>query len=192
MVPNHNRNDVVNHENPQMPMEVTSTVASSMQLGLDEPPSLPKKKEIIPTAKNSSNKSKTNPKSYMKMPSWRLPSSSEPDFYIGVLIDDTNVKDRHLSAMSKPASRCFLASVVVLNTNSSNDSEEDVRDSVKEWLKRNKVDEDVDDVVIGYGKEGYEEMLTHSDIDAVYIVLSPRYVARNGYNGTACVSIALS
>jgi len=138
----------------------TTASPPPMPLGLDEPP---------PACK------KTNKKLYAKMPSWReISSSSEPDFNVAILLDDVHVKDRHVSAMSKPASRSYLTSIVVLNP-CSND-EKEVRESVREWLKMNQTDVDVDDIVIGKGKEGYEEMLKEqSDIDAVYVVLSPSY-----------------
>lgn len=101
---------------------------------------------------------------------------SEPDFNIGILIDDISIVDRHVSAMSKPASRCFLTSVVVLNPPEGCDGGDptQVRNAVREWLELNKLDVDVEDLIIGQGIDGYQEMLKHTDIDAVYIVLSPR------------------
>jgi outer membrane PBP1 activator LpoA protein len=79
-----------------------------------------------------------------------------------------------LSAMSKPASRCFLTNVVVLNPPTDCDDEKQVHQSVQNWLKINKIDVDGEDLVLGEGIDGYQEMLKQTDIDAVYIVLSPR------------------
>jgi hypothetical protein len=168
MAPNANQSDVVynnNSENPQTPAEMTQIVV------LDEPPP----NSPIGTDKDVAAKIMgKNPKSFMKLPSWReiKTPTGEPDFNVAILIDDIHVLDRHASAMSKPASRCFLTHVVVLN--SSTNEEKQVQESVKEWLRKNKIDLDVQDLDIGQGMEGYSEMLKEKDVDAVYIVLSPR------------------
>ena len=164
MTPNLERNDRI-----QNPATTTTTDAKMTQIVLDEPPpNSPSGKDVSPTKRVSNS---SNPKSFLKMPSWReiKATTGEPDFNVAILIDDINVLDRHASAMSKPASRCFLTHVVVLNSNS-----DQVQESVQEWLFRNKIDVDVADLDIGQGLEGYAKMLKQGDVDAVYIVLSPR------------------
>jgi dihydrofolate reductase len=177
MVPNHG---AVSMENPQMPLE-------NMQIDLDEaPPPSGGTTTGHSKAKTSSNSVNVNVntkmKCYNKMPSWREISPSEPDFSVAILVDDVNIKDRHVSALSKPASRCYLTNIVVLNTststktNDTNEQQHELENSVQEWLKLNRVDVDVEDVFIAHGKEGYEEMLKEKEVDAVYVLVSPRYV----------------
>jgi hypothetical protein len=179
MVPNRSCNDMLtnnNLENPQIPTQ------DMTQMNFEEPPSSSSSSEqkladeslysSIPNGakRNSVNKSKA----YSKLSSWREIKPTEPDFNIGILIDDIKIIDRHVSAMSKPASRCFLTSVVVLNPPLDCENEMHVQEAVRNWLKLNKVDVDVEELVIGQGLDGYQEMLKQTDIDAVYIVLSPR------------------
>jgi hypothetical protein len=175
MVPSRNCDDVVNLENPQIPAIEVS------QMNLEEtPPSTPSPK--LPTNGSRYGSTVTSPGSKRigsvnsKMPIWREigVTTTEPDFNIGILIDDITMIDRHLSAMSKPASRCFLTNVVVLNPPLDCDDESQVHQSVQKWLKINKVDVEVEDLTVGEGIDGYEKMLKQTDIDAVYIVLSPR------------------
>jgi hypothetical protein len=179
MVPNNNVNDVVNLENPQIP------AIASLQMNLEEtPPSIPSSKApceesshvSIVTSPGSKRNSSSINKTYVKLPSWREigMNATEPDFNIGILIDDITVIDRHLSAMSKPASRCFLTSVVVLNPPLDCEDEKHLQQSFQNWLKINKIDVDVGDLILGEGIGGYQNMLEQTDIDAVYIVLSPR------------------
>jgi dihydrofolate reductase len=154
MVPNSNHS-AVNVENPQIP--------SVMKITLDEPP---------PQSSSAPPMSSVNKKCYDKMPSWReISKSSEPDFCVAILIDDIHIKDRHVSALSKPASRCYLTNIVVLH--SSENDEKEVQVSVDKWLKLNRVDVDVEDIVITHGKNGYEQMLTDKEVDAVYVLVSP-------------------
>jgi hypothetical protein len=179
MVPNRNNNDVVNLENPQIP------AIDLLDMNHEEAPlSIPSEK--IPTNDSRSASSVTSPGSKrnsscnsnanLKMPTWReiVTTNTEPDFNVGILIDDITIIDRQLSAMSKPASRCFLTSVIVLNPPLDCDDETQLQHSVQNWLKTNKVDVNVEDLILGQGVDGYQEMLKQSDIDAVYIVLSPR------------------
>jgi hypothetical protein len=179
MVPNHNVNHVVNLENPQIP------AIASLQMNLEEtPPSIPSSKApceesshvSFVTSPGSKRNSSSINKTYVKFPSWREigMNATEPDFNIGILLDDITVIDRHLSAMSKPASRCFLTSVVVLNPPLDCDDEKQLHQSFQNWLKINKIDVDVGDLILGEGIGGYQNMLEQTDIDALYIVLSPR------------------
>ncbi|KAG7364384.1 oxidoreductase family, NAD-binding Rossmann fold domain containing protein [Nitzschia inconspicua] len=167
-------------ENPQIPG------LDMVQMSLDEPipssaPSiLPNDilDKSLPKVGGEQNSLGNKNNTYLKMPSWReigMTNVAEPDFNIGILIDDISIIDRHVSAMSKPASRCFLTSVVVLNPPLDCDDESQVKTAVREWLEINNLDVDADDLVIGQGIEGYQEMLKQIDIDAVYIVLSPSY-----------------
>ena len=102
--------------------------------------------------------------------------SPEPDFHIGLIIDSTWTKDVHVSAMNKPASRCILTSVVVLEPDPG-ETETSIRDSVSRWLEVNKVFANVEDLdFIGTGRSGCDEMLSLEFIDAVYVLVPPRYV----------------
>ncbi|KAL3926002.1 MAG: hypothetical protein SGILL_000001, partial [Bacillariaceae sp.] len=137
----------------------------------DSPPSNLKQDKVFSKATNplAAAKRSSDPKTFSKMPSWReIGTPSEPFFNVAILIDDINVMDSHASAMSKPASRCYLTNVVVLN--STSDDPKQVQESVKEWLRMNKIDVDVEDLDIGQGLVGYTEMLKQLEIDAVYIV----------------------
>mmetsp|Transcript_536 Transcript_536/g.1257 ORF Transcript_536/g.1257 Transcript_536/m.1257 type:complete len:454 (-) Transcript_536:27-1388(-) len=111
-------------------------------------------------------------KKYNRSSSWQE-LSAEPDFNIGLIIDSTCIKDTHVSAINKPASRCTLSSVVVLGpcdgeTNSS------LNDSVEKWLRANKVSANVEYLdFIGVGQSGCDEMLSSDYVDAVYIIVPP-------------------
>lgn len=71
---------------------------------------------------------------YHRSRSWRE-VSTEPHFNIGILIGSTSVKDRHVSAISKPASQCTLTRLVVLHPIQG----EDLCVSVDDWLSSNKI-----------------------------------------------------
>jgi hypothetical protein len=72
--------------------------------------------------------------SFHRSKSWRA-VSTEPHFNIGILIGSTSVKDRHVSAISKPASQCTLTHLVVLHPIQG----EDLCVSVDDWLTSNKI-----------------------------------------------------
>jgi len=126
---------------------------------------------------------------YSRSSSWREYSSPiEPHlshFNIGIIIDSTSIKDAHVSAINKPASRCQLTSLVVLhphnNTNNKNQpNQTTINDLVGEWLKSNKVAEDIEDMsFIGQGEDGCEKMLRSDTIHAVYIIVPPS--SQKGY-----------
>jgi predicted dehydrogenase len=101
--------------------------------------------------------------------------SPEPDFNIGVIIDSTRIKDAHVSAINKPASRCQLVSVVVLHPSTDEaNSTSSLKDSVKKWLKSNKVSANVEHLdFIGTEQSGCDEMLRSSSIHAVYVIVPP-------------------
>lgn len=185
MVPNLNNDDTHNDhnsnrnfENPRASPETTKIMSDAPASSSDSPPSNLKQDKGFSKATNplAAAKRSSDPKTFSKMPSWReIGTPSEPFFNVAILIDDINVMDSHASAMSKPASRCYLTNVVVLN--STSDDPKQVQESVKEWLRMNKIDVDVEDLDIGQGLVGYTEMLKQLEIDAVYIVLSPRSVS---------------
>ena len=117
----------------------------------------------------------TSLKKFNRSSSWQE-LSPEPDFHIGLIIDSTWTKDVHVSAMNKPASRCILTSVVVLEPDPG-ETETSIRDSVSRWLEVNKVFANVEDLdFIGTGRGGCDEMLSLEFIDAVYVLVPPRYV----------------
>jgi len=100
--------------------------------------------------------------------------SPEPDFNIGLIIDSTNIKDAHVSAINKPASRCQLVSAVVLHPNGADETHSTLKESVKKWLRTNKVSADVESLdFIGTGWSGCAEMLRSDAIHAVYVIVPP-------------------
>lgn len=57
------------------------------------------------------------------------------------------------------------------------ETESSIRDSVGRWLEVNKVSACVEDLdFIGTGRSGCDEMLSLEFIDAVYVLVPPRYV----------------
>jgi hypothetical protein len=135
----------------------------------------------------STAKITSNSKKYCRSSSWQE-ISIEPHFNIGLIIDSTCIKDAHVSAINKPASRCHLTSLVVLNPSSDEtNSTSSINDSIGNWLESNKVSADVECLdSIGTGQGGWEKMLRSDSIHAVYIIVPPRYV---GYVQYACLSI---
>lgn len=116
----------------------------------------------------------TTSKKFHRSSSWQE-LSPEPDFNIGLIIDSTCIKDTHVSAINKPASRCQLVSVVVLHPSAGEtNSASSLQDSVQRWLKSNKVSADIEYLdFIGTGQSGCDEMLRSASIDAVYIIVPP-------------------
>jgi len=114
-------------------------------------------------------------------PTWRETSPNEAHFNIGLIIYSTNTKDAHVSAINKPASRCELTAIVVLNMSNSNTfTNPTIKESVGKWLESNKVAKDVEDIdFIGQGNEGCEKMLCSDSIHAVYIIVPPS--SQKGY-----------
>lgn len=122
---------------------------------------------------------RSNSKKFHRSPSWQE-LSPEPYFNIGLIINSTCIRDAHVSAINKPASRCQLTSVVVLHPDveePNSDSSSSIHDSVRTWLQYNKVSADVNHLdFVGTGQSGCDEMLRSSSIHAVYIIVPPRYV----------------
>eukprot|EP00536_Pseudo-nitzschia_multiseries_P007186 jgi/Psemu1/319072/estExt_fgenesh1_pm.C_1660008 len=105
------------------------------------------------------------------MPSWRKPSTLEPHFNIGLILDSTKTKDPHVSAINKPASLCQLTSVVVLQPDTNETTDESIRESVGTWLNSNKVAEGAEHLdFIGTGQDGCDQMLASESIHAVYCI----------------------
>jgi hypothetical protein len=140
----------------------------------------------LPSMEKSINISPKN--GYERMPSWKQ-FAPEAQFNIGILIDNTSIKDHHVVAISRPASLCTLSSLVILhhpsrmNTTGTEATPDDADNpdevetsfvaSAREWLRFNKAENVVDDIVYGQGQGGWEKMIQSSEIDAVYIVVPP-------------------
>mmetsp|Transcript_14018 Transcript_14018/g.29590 ORF Transcript_14018/g.29590 Transcript_14018/m.29590 type:complete len:473 (+) Transcript_14018:326-1744(+) len=121
---------------------------------------------------NLNNDDKPNHRKIFRTPSWKESSTIEPHFNIGLILDSTKIKDPHVSAISKPASRCHLTSVVVLQPDADETTTGSIDDSVGKWLASNKVAEGVENLeYVGTGQEGCDKMLRlDSNIHAVYII----------------------
>lgn len=120
----------------------------------------------------STSKMVTNTKKVNRSSSWQE-LSPEPDFNIGLIIDSTCIKDAHVSAINKPASRCTLTSVVVLGA-CAGETYSSLKNAVGRWLETNKVSANVEHLdFIGTGKSGCDEMLHLDCVDAVYIIVPP-------------------
>jgi hypothetical protein len=105
---------------------------------------------------------------YSEIPSW-TEMTGGPHFKIGIVISSSATTDQHIiSAISKPASSCSLTSLVVLHPQ-ENENKPEV---MHKWLENNNLRERVEDVTVGWGQEGFNELL-ESQIDAVYIILPP-------------------
>jgi len=123
-------------------------------------------------ATKSTSKMVSNTKKYSRSSSWQE-LSSEPDFNIGLIIDSTCIKDTHVSAINKPASRATLTSVVVLEP-CSDEKNSSLKDSVARWLQANKVSANVEQLdYVGMGQSGCDDMLRSDYVDAVYIIVPP-------------------
>lgn len=132
-------------------------------------------KESMPKSSIATNDfSKMTANKQHRSSSWQA-LYPDPDFNIGLIINSTSIKDAHVSAINKPASRCQLVSVVVLHPNESEkNSPLSLKDSVRRWLKSNKVSSDVDELdLIGTGQSACSDMLRSDSIDAVYVIVPP-------------------
>ncbi len=132
-------------------------------------------KESMPNSSIATNDfSKMTANKHHRSSSWQA-LYPDPDFNIGLILNSTSIKDAHVSAINKPASRCQLVSVVVLHPNESEkNSSLSLKDSVRRWLKSNKVSSDVDELdFIGTGQSACSEMLRSDSIDAVYVIVPP-------------------
>ncbi|VEU37057.1 unnamed protein product [Pseudo-nitzschia multistriata] len=127
----------------------------------------------IPTdIKSSSNaKNKSRIKNLSRTPSWREASTIEPQYKIGLILDSTKINDPHVSTINKPATRCQLTSIVVLQPDTNETTPDTINESVGKWLTSNKVTEGIEHLeFIGIGEEGCDKMLRSESIDAVYII----------------------
>ena len=109
------------------------------------------------------------------LPSWSV-LTGEPHFKVGVLVYDINTSDVHLAAIGKPASSCVITSLVVLNspTRNENPHEGSRNTFVKGWLESNFVSRHDDEKIsLGWGAEGYQNLLRTPTIDAIYIIVPP-------------------
>jgi len=109
---------------------------------------------------------------YYRGQSWREVSILEPHFNIGLIIDSTNIRDPHVSAMNKPATRCQLTSLVVLNPNTNETTTDSMNDSVGKWLKANKISQSAESLdFIGTGQGAFDKMISSDSIHAVYVIV---------------------
>jgi len=92
-----------------------------------------------------------------------------------LIVDSICIKDVHVSAINKPASRCQLNSIVILQSGiDKTNSTSSLNDFVGEWLESNKVSKDVGHLdFIGTGQDGCDKMLRSDSIHAVYILVPP-------------------
>jgi hypothetical protein len=116
----------------------------------------------------------SKPQKHCGSPSWQE-ASLESHFNIGLIVDSTLVKDAHVSAMNKPASRCRLTSLVVIHPSvEETESASSLNNSVGKWLESNKVSAYVEDLdFVGTQQDGCDAMLRSDSIDAVYVVVPP-------------------
>jgi hypothetical protein len=173
--------------NPQMPMFEVHPASRVLDKSMDVKSTVkpnPSSDEIIQSTPSKGNSPKNG---YARMPSWKE-FSPEPQFKVGILIDNTSIRDRHVVAISRPASSCTLASLVILHPFSANSNEPNqdcnsdeaeakLTVTATEWLRTNKAENVVDSIDLGQGQEGWEKMIQSSEIDAVYIVVPPWYVS---------------
>jgi hypothetical protein len=104
---------------------------------------------------------------YAGIPSWDE-LHGIPKFQIGAVIYSSTTSDRHISAISKPATSCSLASLVVLHP----EKDENKPESMDHWLQRNRFGKVATDITVRWGQEGFQELLK-TEIDAVYIHVPP-------------------
>lgn len=152
--------------------------ANLVQRGAALVPSGELSKTVV-NVKESSSTDTIRPLSriYYRGQSWREVSILEPHFNIGLIIDTTNIRDPHVSAMNKPATRCQLTSLVVLNPNTDETTTDSINDSVGKWLKANKVSQSVGNLAfIGTGQDAFDKMIRSDSIHAVYVIVPTRYV----------------
>jgi len=168
MAPNIKKNTILEREATLIPGDLEREE-------LPEPVANANTNKNTTAGSNTKENKSTNSKKCCRSPSWREVSHIEPHFNIGLIIDSTDIKDAHVSAMNKPASCSKLTSLVVLNPNKSTTAS--INDSVGKWFESNKVAADVEHLdFIGTGKEGCEKMLRSDSIHAVYIIVHPGYV----------------
>jgi len=122
----------------------------------------------------NTNKFTSKSKAYCRSSSWQE-VSQETHFKIGLIIDSTCIKDAHVSAINKPASRCQLTSLVVLHPGiNETNSSQSLNDSVGKWLESNQVLANIEHLdFIGTGQSGCDRMLRSDSIHAVYIIVPP-------------------
>jgi len=165
MAPNIKKNTILEREATLIPGDLEREE-------LPEPVANANTNKNTTAGSNTKENKSTNSKKCCRSPSWREVSHIEPHFNIGLIIDSTDIKDAHVSAMNKPASCSKLTSLVVLNPNKSTTAS--INDSVGKWFESNKVAADVEHLdFIGTGKEGCEKMLRSDSIHAVYIIVHP-------------------
>jgi hypothetical protein len=104
---------------------------------------------------------------YSEIPDWDELKGA-PHFKIGIVVASYHTKDRHISAISKPASSCTLASLVILK---QQDTEEEC-EAIRTWRSSNRLEEETDEINISWGQKGFQDLLK-SDVDAVYVIVPP-------------------
>jgi len=163
MVPNIQNDTLVQHESTLIPSSLKEKLEQLSESASD----------VSIVTKSTANIPSTS-KTYCKSTSWQE-VSSEPHFNIGLIIDSTLIKDAHVSAINKPASRCQLTSLVVLHPGIDEmNSTSSMNDSVGKWLESNKVSAGAEHLdYIGTGQGGCDKMLRSDYVHAVYIIVPP-------------------
>ena len=117
---------------------------------------------------NDSSSMVTSKLRYTDTPNW-FELIGEPVFKFGIVISQSTTQDRHIYAMSKPASFCQVRTVVVLTPPEEGENP----DCMDDWLDRNSLGRHKQDVNIAWGEQGFQNLLQDSSIDAVYIIVPP-------------------
>jgi hypothetical protein len=106
---------------------------------------------------------------YSDIPNWD-DLMGRSHFNIGVVIYQSNISDRHVYAISNPASSCDVTSLVVLTPAKE---EEGQPASTDGWLDKHNLGDRKKDIDIAWGEAGFEKLLKTDSIDAVYIIVRP-------------------
>ena len=104
------------------------------------------------------------------LPSWSE-LTGEPFFNLGIVVNEATTTDIHLSSIGKPASSCEVKSLVVLQATQQNGTKP--RSILKEWLEANSLESNPEEISVGFGEQGFEELIHSPGIQAVYIILPP-------------------
>jgi hypothetical protein len=105
---------------------------------------------------------------YSEIPDWD-DIKGAPRFKIGIVVDSCHTKDCYMASVSKPATLCTLASLVILEKPDTKDEDETIR----EWRMNNRLQKsDTSKIDVRWGQTGFQDLL-ESDVDAVYIIVPP-------------------
>ena len=122
---------------------------------------------------------------YKDIPDWDE-LKDHAHFRIGIVVQSHLVKDRYVSAMSKPASSCTLTSLVVLDDEDGNGNyaspnkikkNNKNNEKIDYWMKTHRLDfvenNEKTNIRIGWGQQGFQDLLKSPDVDAVYVIVPP-------------------